>query len=58
MYGRRTSTLLGIVYLTFAVFSIIFGEVHHFSQEMIGLTYLGLGLGMVLATASQPIWNR
>ncbi|KAF8337451.1 MFS general substrate transporter [Cantharellus anzutake] len=53
-----TSTLLGIVYLTFSVFPIIFGEVHHFRKDLVGLSYLGLGLGMIFATGSQPIWNR
>jgi len=53
-----TAVILGIVYLTFSVFSIIFGEVHGFSQGFVGLSYLGIGLGMVVATGSQPLWNR
>jgi len=52
-----TALILAIVYLTFAAFPIIFGGVHHFNMQMTGLSFLGMGFGMVCATASQPIWN-
>ncbi|KDQ13754.1 hypothetical protein BOTBODRAFT_110868 [Botryobasidium botryosum FD-172 SS1] len=49
--------ILGIVYLTFAVFPVIFGGVYHFNVQMTGLSFLGIGIGMIFATASQPVWN-
>ncbi|KAI0795971.1 MFS general substrate transporter [Abortiporus biennis] len=53
-----TSLLLGILYLAFEAFPIIFGEGHGFNSGMTGLTFLGFGIGMVLALASQPLWNK
>ena len=53
----RTSLILGILYLAFQAFPIIFTR-HGFNQEFIGLSFLGLGVGMVLASLSQPFWNR
>lgn len=49
--------VLGIVYLTFPIFPIIFGGMRHFNQQSVGLSYLGIGLGIVLATAAQPYWT-
>lgn len=53
----RTSLILAIIYITFSQFAVIFGEVHGFSEHQVGLSFLGLGLGMVLGTCTQPIWN-
>ncbi|KAF8311215.1 MFS general substrate transporter [Clavulina sp. PMI_390] len=52
-----TSLVLGIIYLAFAVFPAIFEGIHHFTVWQEGLAFLGMGLGQVLATASQPWWN-
>ncbi|KAJ7282653.1 major facilitator superfamily domain-containing protein [Mycena rebaudengoi] len=53
-----TALLLGILYLTFQAFPVIFGQIHHFNMQTTGLSFLGIGFGMVVALASQPIWNR
>lgn len=53
----RTSLILAIIYMTFSQFGELFGEVHGFSEHQVGLSFLGLGLGMVLGTCTQPIWN-
>lgn len=50
--------LLGILYLAFQAFPIIFEEGHHFTIELTGLTFLGVGVGMLLGLATQPFWNR
>ena len=52
------SLMLGILYLAFQAFPIIFEDGHGFTVEQTGLSFLGIGLGMVLALVSQPIWNR
>lgn len=31
---------------------------HHFNMQMSGMTFLGIGLGMVLAVPTQPYWNK
>ncbi|KAK7018861.1 RNA polymerase II-associated protein [Favolaschia claudopus] len=50
--------LLGILYLMFQAFPIIFEQGHHFNVQSTGLTFLGIGLGMVIGLATQPFWNR
>ncbi|TFY59780.1 hypothetical protein EVJ58_g5565 [Rhodofomes roseus] len=49
---------LGILYLTFEAFPIIFGEEHGFSDEEVGLAFLGMGVGLLAALATQGFWNR
>lgn len=49
--------ILGILYLAFQAFPIIFGR-HGFTVEFLGLSFLGIGVGMVCASLSQPFWNR
>ncbi|KAF8550116.1 MFS general substrate transporter [Imleria badia] len=50
--------LLGILYLAFQAYPVIFGGVHHFSDQMTGLTFLGIGIGMFAALSTQPLWNK
>ncbi|THH29235.1 hypothetical protein EUX98_g4950 [Antrodiella citrinella] len=53
-----SAILLGILYLAFEAFPIIFGQVHNFNTQEVGLSFLGIGIGMALALCSQPLWNR
>ncbi|GBE89555.1 Efflux pump atB [Sparassis crispa] len=50
--------LLGILYLSFQAFPIIFGSLHGFTYGETGLSFLGIGIGMFAALATQPLWNR
>ncbi|KAF8121151.1 major facilitator superfamily domain-containing protein [Boletus edulis] len=50
--------LLGILYLAFQAFPVIFQDVHHFSDQMAGLSFLGIGIGMFAAISTQPFWNK
>ncbi|KAI0319040.1 MFS transporter [Amylostereum chailletii] len=50
--------ILGILYLLFQAFPIVFGEVHGFAMEMVGLSFLGIAIGMLLGLATQPLWNE
>jgi hypothetical protein len=52
-----TALLLGILYLTFQAFPIIFETNHGFNKQSTGLTFLGVGTGMLGAVSSQPFWN-
>ncbi|KII86978.1 hypothetical protein PLICRDRAFT_114067, partial [Plicaturopsis crispa FD-325 SS-3] len=49
---------LGVLYLTFQAFPIIFENGHGFDVRQTGMAFLGISLGMVLSVFSQPIWNR
>ncbi|GLB45677.1 putative MFS general substrate transporter [Lyophyllum shimeji] len=53
-----TALILGILYLTFQAFPVIFRDGHGFSMQTTGMTFLGIGIGMLLAIFTQPFWNR
>jgi hypothetical protein len=53
-----TSVLLGILYLAFQAFPIIFEINHGFNVQSTGLSFLGIGIGMLLGISSQPFWNK
>ena len=53
-----TALVLGVLYLAFQAFPIIFGQQHGFNQQMVGCSFLGIGLGLVFGTCSQWYWNR
>ncbi|KAF1953899.1 MFS general substrate transporter [Byssothecium circinans] len=42
----------GILYLFFTTITFVFKETYRFSTSLIGLAYLGMGVGMVLGVAS------
>ncbi|KAH9947262.1 MFS general substrate transporter [Amylocystis lapponica] len=50
--------ILGIMYLTFQAFPIIFEGLHGFNVQSTGLSFLGIGIGMGIALLTQPWWNR
>ncbi|KAA8909982.1 major facilitator superfamily domain-containing protein [Sphaerosporella brunnea] len=53
-----TALLLGVLYLFFQAFPLVFGAVHGFGLQATGLTFLGLFVGMVVGIASDPLWAR
>ncbi|KZS95550.1 MFS general substrate transporter [Sistotremastrum niveocremeum HHB9708] len=53
-----SALLLGILYLTFQAFPIIFEQVHGFNEQSTGLTFLGMGIGMVGTIATQPFFRK
>ncbi|KAF9446914.1 MFS general substrate transporter [Macrolepiota fuliginosa MF-IS2] len=53
-----TSLILGILYLAFQAYPIIFQGGHGFNLQDTGLGFLGIGVGMVLGLLTQPYWNR
>lgn len=53
----RSALVLGILYLAFQAFPIIFEDVHGFNVQQTGLSFLGIGIGMFAALGTQPYWN-
>ncbi|PKY02942.1 MFS general substrate transporter [Aspergillus campestris IBT 28561] len=53
-----SAILLGILYLFFGAFQLVFGNVYHFELWQRGLCFLGLFVGMVFAISSDPFWRR
>ncbi|KAJ7068800.1 major facilitator superfamily domain-containing protein [Mycena amicta] len=50
--------MYGIYYLMFTTFSTLFSEVYGFNTGTGGLTYLGLGVGFMLATIFSAKWGN
>ncbi|KAJ5745657.1 hypothetical protein N7520_010839 [Penicillium odoratum] len=53
-----SAILLGILYLFFGAFQLIFEHVYGFPLWQRGLCFLGIFVGMVFAILSDPIWRR
>ena len=53
-----SAVLLGILYLFFGAFPVIFEEHHGFTLSQNGLAFLGLFVGMLLGILSDPIFQR
>jgi hypothetical protein len=51
----RNSLVLGILFLAFQVYPIIYGEIHGFNVQSTGLSFLGIGLGMVISVFAMPL---
>ncbi|EJU01785.1 MFS general substrate transporter [Dacryopinax primogenitus] len=51
-----TALLLGILYLFFEAFPIVFRNGHGFSLQESGLTFIGLGIGIILGPCTQFMW--
>ncbi|KAF2151906.1 MFS general substrate transporter [Myriangium duriaei CBS 260.36] len=53
-----SSVLLGILYLFFGAYPLIFEKNHGFTQSQSGLAFVGLFIGMATGVACDPIWRR
>ncbi|TQB72010.1 hypothetical protein MPDQ_007173 [Monascus purpureus] len=53
-----SAILLGILYLFFGAFELVFSHVYGFGLWQCGCTFLGLLVGMVCAILTDPLWRR
>jgi len=53
-----SALLLGILYLFFGAFPLVFRTNHDFTLWQNGLTFLGLVVGFVIAVLMNPIWHK
>jgi multidrug resistance protein len=53
-----SAILLGILYLYFGSFALVFRTNHHFTLSQIGLSFLGIFVGMVLGILTDPLWHK
>ncbi|RDW89990.1 MFS transporter [Aspergillus mulundensis] len=53
-----SAILLGILYLFFGAFPLVFKTTHGMNLWQVGLTFLGIIFGMLIAAASNPLWNN
>ncbi|KAL3600595.1 hypothetical protein FPOAC2_04840 [Fusarium poae] len=53
-----TAILLGILYLFFGTFPLVFDKVYDFNLWQVGLSFLGILVGMMGAVGLDPVWHR
>lgn len=53
-----SAILLGILYLFFGAFPLVFGNNHGFDLWQTGLAFLGLFVAMVSACCTAPVWHK
>lgn len=53
-----SAVLLGILYLFFGAFPLVFGGNHGFELWQVGLTFLGIFVGMAIGVSSDVIWKK
>jgi multidrug resistance protein len=54
-----SALLLGVLYLWFGAFNLVFENNHGFEQWQVGLTYIGIFIGILMAIASGGLyWDR
>lgn len=53
-----SAILLGILYLFFGAFPLIFQATYDMALWQVGLTFLGIIAGLLVAAISNPIWTR
>ncbi|GAB0138189.1 hypothetical protein EsDP_00006431 [Epichloe bromicola] len=50
--------VFGILYLDFTAYPYVFQQTRYWDAGISGLTFLGIGIGMAIATAASPYINR
>lgn len=53
-----TAILLGVLYIFFGAFPLVFSNTYGFNLWQVGLTFNGLIVGMTIAAMSEPVWQR
>ena len=52
------SIVYGILYLCFVAYPIVFGQMRGWSISFTGLSFLGIGVGQLIAIGSEPLFRR
>ncbi|KIE03605.1 major facilitator superfamily transporter, partial [Metarhizium majus ARSEF 297] len=53
-----SALLLGILYLFFGAFPLVFGTNYGFNVWQVGTSFLGIFVGMILGVLTDPVWHR
>jgi MFS family permease len=54
----HSAVLLGVLYLFFGAFPLVFTAYHGFNLWQVGLTFLGVAIGILGGVATTPHWQR
>ncbi|RYC61973.1 hypothetical protein CHU98_g4244 [Xylaria longipes] len=52
-----SAVLLGVIYLFFGAFPLVFGGNFGFNLWQVGLSFLGIFVGMIAGAATNPVWH-
>ncbi len=52
LLSLHVSIVYGLLYLLFTTFTVLFEDVYHFSTGIVGLAFLGLGVGSIIGVAA------
>lgn len=58
LLSTLSAVLLGTLYLFFGAFPLVFSTIYGFNLWQVGLTFMGILVGMLLGAATDPIWHR
>jgi MFS family permease len=53
-----SAILLGILYLFFGAFPLVFGGNHGFTDSQVGISFIGIFVGMVCAGLTDPLFHK
>ncbi|KAL2002631.1 hypothetical protein VTN02DRAFT_6339 [Thermoascus thermophilus] len=53
-----SAILLGILYLFFGAFDLVFSNVFGFNLWQVGLSFIGIFVGMIAAILTDPLWRK
>lgn len=53
-----SAILLGVLYLFFGAFALVFRNNHKFELWQVGLTFLGVMAGMLIGISTDPLWQK
>ncbi|MCJ1351001.1 MAG: hypothetical protein MMC33_000983 [Icmadophila ericetorum] len=53
-----SAVLLGVLYLFFGAFNLVFSSNHGFQLWQIGLSFSGLLAGLIFGIATDPLWHK
>ena len=53
-----SAILLGVLYLFFGAFDVVFTVNHGFTVSQVGLSFLGIFVGMIAGIATDPFWHK
>lgn len=52
-----TALIIGILYLFFGAFPLVFSHTHGFNLWQVGLTFLGQLVGTIIGSFMNPLWT-
>ncbi|OAA51889.1 Major facilitator superfamily domain, general substrate transporter [Metarhizium rileyi] len=53
-----SALLLGILYLFFGAFPLVFGTNHGFNTWQVGMSFMGILVGMIIGVMTDPLWHH